>query len=887
VMIFEIFPQNGAIVTEPQFSIVAGVFSAEGDSILLEQSTLYLDGAFLTNFKGNIINGLSILTYKTQELSNGTHNLVINVVTQNGHTTSDSTSFTVTQGDVFFLTPSVDSVLAQPKTIRWRVNIDYTQLQTVTLKQINKYPLTFQPLPSNEYEFLVNLSYGENKFVISVKDIFGAVSESDTLCLVYPKPQKPQPEILFQIDGEKIKVTGHGNDPQGGEVSFSWSTQITNADELAEVDGRTEETFEIAVPSTPGDYALKMVARDEDGYSNSSVNFFTVKQDCSVIIPDIKTVPAWVENARVYSMFIKAYTPAGTIQAAINNLQHIKNMGFNVIWVLPVMDVEGVIDQGSNIGYNIVDFYNVEPAYGTNDDFKDFVQRAHALGLRVILDVTPNHSSRSHPIALDVRSKKKFSRYYDYYQHERIPHNDNGLGQSVSSDGIVYYTGFSDAILNWNWEDASARAYMINVYTHWLREYDIDGFRLDVYWGPHRRYGRENFDKPLRAALRAAKADIMILGETDGTGAGTEVQFADRGGGMDVGYDWILKGAIEHFPAIGFLDDRLYNSGFRPGENSFFLRFLENHDEWRVAQRYRSIEKTIPVSTAIFMATGIPLLFQGQEVGMGFGAPLSQDYRRKTINWQNPPAKILAPHYQKLAQIRAQFPAFRRQMDDVNGDYSINSEDPSMQPRLAATSNDIYAFARPCLDENGVVVMNFSDQQQSIGVILNLNEWGEFSDGFQADKTYFVNNLYDNTVTSMPGGELDTLFCTLGAYDVAVFTISTKQQHVVLPEITVDVSESQDITEPNTFRLYGNYPNPFNPKMIQYELAETIDVNFAVYNVIGQKVKSLINCVQVSGRHQVIWDGLTDAGQLAPNGVYLYQLRAGEFVQARKMLLIK
>ena len=91
---------------------------------------------------------------------------------------------------------------------------------------------------------------------------------------------------------------------------------------------------------------------------------------------------------------------------------------------------------------------------------------------------------------------------------------------------------------------------MIGVYAHWLREYDIDGFRFDVYWGPHRKYGIGDFDQPLRNILRSAKADLLILGETNGTGFGSEVQYADHDGGIDLGYDWILKDAIWNYPSI-------------------------------------------------------------------------------------------------------------------------------------------------------------------------------------------------------------------------------------------------------------------------------------------------------------------------------------------------
>ncbi len=891
-MIFEISPKNDAIVTQAAPLLTAGVFAAEGDSILLDRSEIWLNNSFLTSFAGHVIPNLSVLHYQLPPLKNGSNEVRLIVRTKKGESVSETIEFMVVAGDVFFYTPSTDSVWANYRTIRWRVNMAGNKLQSLNLKQLRSYPISLPAEVEKDYEHRVTLAYGENRYVVSVTDTAGKVTESDTLTLTYPMPQKPQPEIIFQLnsDSSQLKIIGRGNDPENSALSFLWHTQPTNLGDLSEVDGQTSEEFSIVPPKTPGDYSLKLTVTDADGYSNSTINFFTVHPNGSITIPTLATIPGWVANARIYCMFIKSYTAAGTIPAARDNLEHIKNMGFNVIWVLPVMDVEGVVDQGANIGYNIIDFFRVEPAYGSNADFKALVQRAHKLGLRVILDVTPNHSSRSHPVALDVRARKKYSRFYDFYQHTIIPHNDNGLGQSISADGIVYYSAFSDAILNWNWSDAEARQYMIDVYTHWLREYDIDGFRFDVYWGPHRRYGRSNFDQPLRAALRAAKADIMLLGETDGTGAGTEVQYADQNGGMDLGYDWILKNAILNFPSITNLNDKLYNGGYRPGPNSLFLRFLENQDEDRVAYRYNSIEKTLPVSTAIFMATGIPLLYQGQEVGMGYGMAGSRDYRvRSTVNWQNPPARILAPHYQKLAQIRAQFPAFRRQMEDRNGDRRIDSNDPTMQPVLF-NSNGIYAFGRPYPDQNGIVVMNFTNQPRQFDLPLNLTGWAEFRTGFDGNRIYYVNDLYRQTSQAKTGAELDRLPIELDAFQVAIYTISVSAESVLLPTLTVDVDEADVSPARPSFVLYDNYPNPFNSRtVIRYRLAspEPMPTKLTIVNLLGQEVKTLVDRAQSAGDYQVVWDGLDNSGKPVASGVYLYAITSGRYCDVKKLVLIK
>ena len=166
-----------------------------------------------------------------------------------------------------------------------------------------------------------------------------------------------------------------------------------------------------------------------------------------------------------------------------------------------------------------------------------------------------------------------FSQYWNYYQTHFISHNNNGLGDCVTPEGIWYYCAFSDALLNYNWSDLDARKYMIDVYDKWVSDFNIDGFRFDVYWGVHRKYGENNMGIPVRTSLKHIKPDILLLGEDDGTGVGTEVLYADQNEGLDASYDFAMYfNAVRDFTfnssGVNTLDTRLSNNGYYPGENS-------------------------------------------------------------------------------------------------------------------------------------------------------------------------------------------------------------------------------------------------------------------------------------------------------------------------------
>ncbi|MCU0643696.1 MAG: hypothetical protein MUC94_05495, partial [bacterium] len=197
-MIFEISPKNGTIVNAPRPKLEFGVFAAEGDSILTDQSTISLDGTPIGIFANHIIPGLSILSYHLPRLSNGSHQIELKMTTKKGETVTESVNIIVAAGDIFFFTPATDSVWAGQRVIRWRVNMGYTKLHSLTLKQLNSYPITLLAETEKDYEYRVSLNFGENRYVVSAMDTAGIVTESDTLKLVYPRPQKPQPKIVFQ-----------------------------------------------------------------------------------------------------------------------------------------------------------------------------------------------------------------------------------------------------------------------------------------------------------------------------------------------------------------------------------------------------------------------------------------------------------------------------------------------------------------------------------------------------------------------------------------------------------------------------------------------------------------------------------------------------------------
>lgn len=106
--------------------------------------------------------------------------------------------------------------------------------------------------------------------------------------------------------------------------------------------------------------------------------------------------------------------------------------------------------------------------------------------------------------------------------------------------------------------------------------------------------------------------------------------------------------------------------------------------------------------------------------------------------------------------------------------------------------------------------------------------------------------------------------------------------------IEVDVTSLEGDEVPGTFALEANYPNPFNPStVIRYQLPQAVQVRIDVFNVLGQRVRTLVAAEQAAGRYEVVWNGLDEGQQPTASGVYLYRMQAGSFIETRTMLLVK
>lgn len=862
--------------TEPTLS--AGIYQLQ--DLARASISAAIDDAPIDNPLAYYDSTSGIFAYKSSLLADGMHTFKL-VVTSGRVSKADSVQFEVRARPVQIQTPPFTTRKPFYVTAGILLKSDGSGLDSsvnaITLK-VNGIAKTI-PVRNGSFYDSTALVEGQNWIIAST------ASGSDSVPVTRIVDRKPWASANARLSGNAILLDASGSTNPDGQPfgSFKWSDDSSYPLGL---NGRSGTSVSIVKPAAPGEYYFGLIATDREGHADTMRSYFTINGDGSLTNPTIASNPEWARNARVYFLFPKAASAGGTLSEAASRLPIIRDMGFNIVWMMPVMKNAYPINNQGGPGYNIIDFYSVAPEYGTNQDFRNFVGQAHSLGLKVILDVTPNHSSRFHPWSVDAHTNKQWSPYWNWYQHNAIVHNTNGLGQTCDADSFYYYSAFSNQLLNLNWTDIDMRSEMINVYTYWIKEFGVDGYRFDVYWGPHRRYGEQYMGEPVRDALKHIKPDILLLGEDEGTGVGTDTIYADYSsnginGGLDAAYDFKLyfnqiRGFAFTETAINNLDAEVWNGGYYPGPNSLYMRFMESQDEDRIASVYSgagSIDapttflRTMPMASVIFTVPGIPMIWNGQEVGKGYGDGDLDSRRRGVINWNYEGRTLLQPHYQRLAQIRGQFRAFSTQQ----------------MIRLTTENGLVYTYTRPYPKEDGLVLINFGNAIANVTIPFTVSD---LSGWVEEGKSYILSDLYNGGTypVHITNGSA-SVNITVGGYGTAICVLSDSEKHVIIP-VGVE-SEGKNVL-PRLFRLKQNYPNPFNlSTTIEFELPVQESVNLRIYNLLGEEVSILANDVYEQGIHRMRWNGNTQQGVPASSGVYFVRLSAGAHTTTAKIVLVK
>jgi glycosidase len=362
----------------------------------------------------------------------------------------------------------------------------------------------------------------------------------------------------------------------------------------------------------------------------------TVTRAASGQAPALVTAPdtSWVSRSALYEVFVQDFSPAGNFRGVIEGLDRIQASGANVIWLMPIHPI-GVLGRKGTLGspYAARDYRAINPAYGSAADFRVLVQAVHARRMKLILDWVPDHTAMDHPW---MREHPDF--YVRNERGEPRPPRD--------PDGKL--TDWTD-VAQLDYKNPAVRREMIAAMRHWLQEFNIDGFRVDVAGFIPYDFWREAVP-----ALRAAVPQpILLLAEW----GDPEMHRL----GFDLTYAWDsydhLKAVWQGAPASTFIASELRDMQTMP-HGGMRMRFTTNHDKTAWDDPPVTIFGRGPGARAAFAAVallpGRPLLYNGQEVESPQKLGL---FERETVAWKQPGADQARAFYAKIIKLARTEPA--------------------------------------------------------------------------------------------------------------------------------------------------------------------------------------------------------------------------------------
>ena len=294
--------------------------------------------------------------------------------------------------------------------------------------------------------------------------------------------------------------------------------------------------------------------------------------------------PAFLRNAVIYEVNIRQYTTEGTFNAFAAQLPRLKDMGVDILWLMPIHPI-GKIKRKGTLGsyYSIQDHKAVNPEFGTDEDLRALISKAHALGMKVILDWVANHAAWDHIWTITNP---------DFFEHD----DAGNFKPPYDWDDVIQ-------IDHANKNEQSA---MIDAMQYWISNFDIDGFRADLA-----HLTPLQFWKDARMKLSACKKELIWLAETE------EPAYHEA---FDISYTWEWMHATEKFARkeTGLPDCIAVLEKYKADFPSTAMRlfFTSNHDEnsWNGTEyeKYGLLAKALAVFS--FTYPGVSLIYSGQEL---------------------------------------------------------------------------------------------------------------------------------------------------------------------------------------------------------------------------------------------------------------------------------
>jgi cyclomaltodextrinase len=736
--------------------------------------------------------------------------------------------------------------------------------------------------PGDTFSVDLILEAGANAITVSV-DSAGSAWISDTL--IYTLGYRLLAECCAYATSSGNDVLLHGSvieNPTGAPLEFTWAPDASNPSPVVLTAGDDSvASFTFGPDAKEGEYYFNLLVATTSGDTTTARTIVTLDSGSARPFDIAADHARWIDSAIVYGVTPSIFVEHGRFSDVTNKIPELASLGVTTLWIQPPYTT-----YGGGQGYDVTDYFSIRDDTGGEGLLRMLVTTAHTYGMRVLLDFIPNHTSIHHPYAQDAIQYGPLSHYYDFYQRttDNAPYGNNYNTRVAGQMTFVYY--FWNDLVNLNYENPEVQRMMTEAGKYWIEKLGIDGYRVDAAWGVNAR--NPSFFQQWRLALKRLKPEILLLAEDKASVSSSDPYHRPSpfDHEFDAAYDWTSEPSwVSHWvwqsyysassnPTIfnntpesqrgQALRNSLSNNGSGYSSSAMILRFMENNDTFRFLATH-DLPRTKMAAGLLFSLNGIPLIFNGQEIGAATHPYDAFQIFNRGATISSLDAYGLFPYYQHLCVIRRRFPALLGR---------------GFQELAVTPSASAYAYRRWSDDQNVVVCINMASAGTAATVSIPVKQMS-----LDSAKTYFLTDLVDGTFISGTPSELATITVQLPPYTTRLFMLADS----VVSITSVNPATASSI--PGATVLAQNYPNPFNPvTTIRFDLSERGEVTLMVFDILGREVETLIKGERNAGRYTVQFHG---SG--LSSGVYFYRLQthpaqggnSSATSIVRKMLLLK
>ncbi|HMN18024.1 MAG TPA: alpha-amylase family glycosyl hydrolase [Ignavibacteriaceae bacterium] len=395
--------------------------------------------------------------------------------------------------------------------------------------------------------------------------------------------------------------------------------------------------------------------------------------------------PGWAKNSTIYEVNIRQFSKEGTFKSFQQHLPRLKELGVDILWLMPINPI-GKLNRKGTLGsyYSVKDYVDVNPEFGTKEDFKTLVDEIHNHGMHVIIDWVANHTA---------------------WDNKWVKTNPEFYTKDSSGNFVPPVPDWSD-VIDLNYDNKELWKEMISALKYWVSEFDIDGYRCDVAGMVPIEFWNE-----VRTELDKIKP-VFMLAEWD---TPEMHKFA-----FDMTYDWdlhkIFNGVYAKERSSSDIIKHILNDQKKYPDYAYRMQFTSNHDEnsWNGTE-YERLGKAAEVFAVLtYVIPGMPLIYNGQEIG--FNKRL-EFFEKDSIIWKENKFEKL---YKNLNELKEKNKALWAGIESGSIDF-INNNNDILIIRRSKENKEVIGFfnlteketeANTRLEKASGVYISFNNDQQ-------------------------------------------------------------------------------------------------------------------------------------------------------------------------------